>query len=220
MLHLRLRYCISGYDIATPDTTCCISGHDITSPDTTCCISGYDIASPGTIYYISRYDILHSAHEILHLRVRITYEIRHNTAHSILQFCPQSPSILEYSSCLWSPYTIKHRALIENIQRRATKFILNYLPSEVSYLDRLVHLSPFAWNFDLDKSGQKFHHSLKEHHKISIFRSFVAKCCKMRIIYPCEVCRFSVILYYKWETDWKMANFARLYYPHFTTFRN
>jgi hypothetical protein len=26
---------------------------------------------------------------------------------------------------------------------------------------------PFEWNFDLDKSGQKFHHSLKEHHKIS-----------------------------------------------------
>jgi hypothetical protein len=191
--HLRIRH------VASPDTILHLRVRYITSPGTTYC-------TPHTRYYISGYEI--------------TYEIRHNTAHSILQFCPQSPSILEYSSCLWSPYTIKHRALIENIQRRATKFILNYLPSEVSYLDRLVHLSPFAWNFDLDKSGQKFHHSLKEHHKISIFRSFVAKCCKMRIIYPCEVCRFSVILYYKWETDWKMANFARLYYPHFTTFRN
>jgi hypothetical protein len=29
-----------------------------------------------------------------------------------------------------------------------------------------IDLSPFEWNFDLDKSGQKFHHSLKEHHKI------------------------------------------------------
>ena len=38
-------------------------------------------------------------------------------------------------------------------------------------------------NFDLEKSRQKFHHSLKEYHKISIiFRSFVAKCCKTRII--------------------------------------
>jgi hypothetical protein len=40
-------------------------------------------------------------------------------------------------------------------------------------------------NFDLDKSRQKFYHSLKEHHKMSKlvkFRtSFVAKCCKMRI---------------------------------------
>jgi hypothetical protein len=30
--------------------------------------------------------------------------------------------------------------------------------------------------------------------KLVIFQSFVAKCCKMRIIKPCEVCRFSVIL--------------------------
>jgi hypothetical protein len=52
-----------------------------------------------------------------------------------------------------------------------------------------------------------------------------------------RICHFSVILYYKWEidnqfdhltinfpfvmqNDWKTANFARLYYPHFTTFRN
>jgi hypothetical protein len=40
-------------------------------------------------------------------------------------------------------------------------------------------------NFDLDKPGQKFHHSLKGAKSITklvIFRSFVAKCCKMRII--------------------------------------
>jgi hypothetical protein len=72
--------------------------------------------------------------------------------------------------------------------------------------------------------------------KLVIFQSFVAKCCKMRII-NCEVCRFSVILHYAGEidkpipfgsvnfpfviqNDWKTANFARLYYPHFTTFRN
>ena len=33
---------------------------------------------------------------------------------------------LEYCSSLWSPSVIKYRALIENVQRRATKFILNY----------------------------------------------------------------------------------------------
>jgi hypothetical protein len=38
---------------------------------------------------------------------------------------------------------------------------------------------PFERNFDLDKSGKKFHHSLKEHiTKLVIFRSFVVKCCK------------------------------------------
>jgi hypothetical protein len=36
----------------------------------------------------------------------------------------------------------------------------------------LIDLSPFEWNFDLDKSGQKFHRSLKEHHKISNIPKF------------------------------------------------
>jgi hypothetical protein len=35
-----------------------------------------------------------------------------------------------------------------------------------------IDLSPFKWNFDLDKSGKKFHHSLKEHHKISNIPKF------------------------------------------------
>ena len=45
-----------------------------------------------------------------------------------------------------------------------------------------IDLSPYEGNFDLDMPGQKFHHSLKEHHKISNIAKFVAKCCKMRII--------------------------------------
>ena len=44
--------------------------------------------------------------------------------------------LLEYSSSVWSAYLVKHRRLIENIQRRATKFILNYPPREVSYVNR------------------------------------------------------------------------------------
>jgi hypothetical protein len=36
----------------------------------------------------------------------------------------------------------------------------------------LIDLSPFERNFDLDKSGQKFHHSVKEHHKISNIPKF------------------------------------------------
>ena len=39
-------------------------------------------------------------------------------------------------SCMTSR-TVKHRALIENIQRRATKFILNY-PKNMSYQERLI----------------------------------------------------------------------------------
>jgi hypothetical protein len=44
-----------------------------------------------------------------------------------------------------------------------------YVPSH--YMKR-IDLSPYEWNFDLDKSGQKFHHSLKERHKISNIPKF------------------------------------------------
>ena len=46
---------------------------------------------------------------------------------------------LEYCSNVWSPYTTKHRRLLENVQRRATESILNY-PAEKSYTDRLLEL--------------------------------------------------------------------------------
>jgi hypothetical protein len=39
-----------------------------------------------------------------------------------------------------------------------------------------MDLFPNEQNFDLDKSRQKFHHSLKEHHKISNISKF---CCEM-----------------------------------------
>ena len=55
--------------------------------------------------------------------------------------------LLEYSSSLWSPYLVKHRRLIENIQRRATKFILNYPPREVSYTNRLDQLNLLPLDF-------------------------------------------------------------------------
>ena len=35
-------------------------------------------------------------------------------------FCALVRPILEYARNLWSPYTVKHRQLIENVQRRAT----------------------------------------------------------------------------------------------------
>ena len=55
--------------------------------------------------------------------------------------------LLEYSSSVWSPYLVKHRRLIENIQRRATKFILNYPPREVSYINRLDQLNLLPLDF-------------------------------------------------------------------------
>ena len=45
-----------------------------------------------------------------------------------------------------------------------------------AWVDRLqfvsVDLLPNEQNFDLDKSRQKFHHGLKEHHKISNIPKF------------------------------------------------
>jgi hypothetical protein len=38
-----------------------------------------------------------------------------------------------------------------------------------------MDLSPYNKNFDLDKSGQKFHHSLKENDKISNIPKFRCK---------------------------------------------
>ena len=76
ILHLRVRH------IASPDTILHLRVRYITSPGTTYC-------TPHTRYYIFGYEI--------------TYEIRHNTAHGILQFCPQSPSIvsrlIEWQHC-------------------------------------------------------------------------------------------------------------------------
>ena len=48
---------------------------------------------------------------------------------------------LEYCSCLWSPYTVKRRGLLENVQRRSTKFILHYPSGNVPYSERLATLN-------------------------------------------------------------------------------
>ena len=55
---------------------------------------------------------------------------------------------------------------------------------EIANVKRLQIMdhSPINQNFELNKSRQKFHHSLKSITKLVIFQSFVAKCCKMRII--------------------------------------
>jgi hypothetical protein len=62
-----------------------------------------------------------------------------------LLYCAVVRPKLEYASCVWSPYSAKQRKLIENIQRRATKFILNYPPRDVTYRDRLISLQSPTW---------------------------------------------------------------------------
>ena len=54
---------------------------------------------------------------------------------------------LEYASNVWSPHTAKHRRCIENVQRRASKFILNYPPKDISYSERLSTLNILPLEF-------------------------------------------------------------------------
>ena len=55
-------------------------------------------------------------------------------------YCTLVRSRLEYACELWSPYTIKEKLRIENLQRRATRFILDY-PQDMDYKQRLIKLS-------------------------------------------------------------------------------
>ena len=52
-------------------------------------------------------------------------------------YCTLVRPKLEYASNVWSPSTVKYRSLIENVQRRATKFMLN-CPKEMTYTERLI----------------------------------------------------------------------------------
>ena len=67
-----------------------------------------------------------------------------------LLYCSLVRPRLEYYSNVWSPYTIKHRRLIENVQRRATKFILNYPFPRLSYKERLISLDLMPLEFRRD----------------------------------------------------------------------
>jgi hypothetical protein len=61
------------------------------------------------------------------------------------------------------------------VQNHHNSFILVHMRQKKKFaleIAATIDLSPFKWNFDLDKSGQKFHHSLKEHHKISNIPKF------------------------------------------------
>ena len=71
--------------------------------------------------------IVAKANKTLGLVERICKELPDLKVRKLL-YCALVRPKLEYASSLWTPYTVKYRSLIENVQRRATKFILNYLP--------------------------------------------------------------------------------------------
>ena len=67
--------------------------------------------------------IVSKANKILGLIKRICKEVKNVQTRRTL-YCTLVRSKLECASNVWSPYTIKHRLLIENVQRCATSFIL------------------------------------------------------------------------------------------------
>ena len=78
------------------------------------------------------------SNKILGLIKRVCRDMNDTQTRKVL-YCTLIRPRLEYCCSLWSPHTAKDRALIENVQRRATKFILNY-PHDCCYVDRLTSL--------------------------------------------------------------------------------
>ena len=79
------------------------------------------------------------ANRTLGLIRRVYRDINDPDIKKLLYYSIVRPQ-LEYACELWSPYTSKDNLLLENVRRRATKFILNY-PRDMSYRDRLLKLS-------------------------------------------------------------------------------
>jgi hypothetical protein len=84
-------------------------------------------------------------------RVKRTCKDTHDQIVRKLLFCALVRPILEYVSNLWSPNIIKHKRIVENVQRRATKFILDY-PQDLTYADRLMKISLLPLEFRRDIS--------------------------------------------------------------------
>ena len=79
------------------------------------------------------------ANRMLGLIRRVCRDITDPDTKKLL-YCSIVRPQLEYACELWSPYTSKDKLLVENIQRRATNFILKF-PRDMSHRDHLVKLS-------------------------------------------------------------------------------
>ena len=89
--------------------------------------------------------IVSQANKTLGLIKRTCKDVKNVQTRRTL-YCALVRSKLEYASNVWSPYTIKHKLLIENVQRRATRFILNYL-KDMCYKERLQKINLLSLEF-------------------------------------------------------------------------
>ena len=104
-------------------------------------IKDFGVTISGRLQWTSHIENINAkANRTLGLVKKICRDV-HDVRTRRLLYCSLVRPELECCSSLWSPYTAKHRALVENMQRRATKIILNYPPSHISYTDRLKKLN-------------------------------------------------------------------------------
>ena len=81
-------------------------------------------------------DNFESEYRTLALVKRVCRDIKDVHIRKVL-YCSLIRPQLEYATELWSPEQVIYKRMLENVQRRATKFILDY-PPHCSYTERLV----------------------------------------------------------------------------------
>ena len=92
-------------------------------------------------------EITSKANRTLGLIKRVCRDMRDLDTRKCL-YCTLVRPLLEYSSELWSPSENKYKLMLEGVQRRATKFILNY-PLDC-YKERLTKLNPVPLEYRRD----------------------------------------------------------------------
>jgi hypothetical protein len=85
-------------------------------------------------------EITLKANRTLGLVKRVCRDIKDVHSRKVL-YCSLIRPQLEYATELWSPEQVTYKRMLENVQRRATKFILDY-PLHCSYTEKkLVKLN-------------------------------------------------------------------------------
>ena len=92
--------------------------------------------------------LLKRAYKTLNLLRRIFHNVRCVQAKKVLYFSLVHSQLL-YCSPIWRPHFIRDIIAIENIQRRATKFILNDYSSDYKYRLITLNLLPLMMQFEL-----------------------------------------------------------------------
>ena len=83
-------------------------------------------------------NITPKANKVLGLIKRVRKDLKDPDTRKTL-YCSLVLPQLEYCSQLRSPIQVNQKLLLENVQWRATKFILNY-PKDMTYKERLLKL--------------------------------------------------------------------------------